>query len=91
MNIILSCISYRDVDTKSTPITHSSLSLGHLLQHQLRYIEGMGLKTARMVLATFKLSTFRIWVCYEVSKNCKNENTEKLKMTDRTKWKHFLS
>lgn len=38
--------------------------------------------------ACFWLPTFNMWVCFEVPRNCKNENTEILKDdTDRPKWK----
>lgn len=81
MNLFFSCISYRDVDGRSgSPSPTVSWSLPPNINWCLLKEWAFG--------ATPELPTVNMWICCDVSKSCKNENTESLKDdTDRTKWK----
>lgn len=85
---IFSCISYRHVDGRSSPITHPFLLSWSPLPNIDSYIlkqREFWPKTLGVLLVTSEGSAFSMWVCYEVSKN---ENMEIRKEdTNRTKQK----
>ena len=90
MNLFFfSCISYGDVDGRSSsPSPTVSWSLPPNINWCLLKEWALWSICGVHFGATPELPTINMWVCCDVSKSCKNENTEILKDdTDRAKWK----